>query len=587
MDETNATDTENVKPNETESPSPENKNEDVPTRLSPPIENQVNFVENTSSTATTSLECSDSKNDEQIIETKSKSNEELNTSQDEHDSLEAMTGTEKEPPDDPGEKSPKLHDDPELMNEEKEDRSECLNENEIKNAVNEAQNQSLIDDSEDLLVPTDFVPDSEDIISDEPKRKHSHCEMTNEMCKKFKHDPTADEDVSMQTESTEGELDEVFTENEEMPPRISPEQTTVTENVEIPEKCDIANDELNITDILTKNVSGESTIALADIIESVDNLIKKDDEQSGNDNSESVEDKPFEEVCSKREEDDASAAAAPAATADDNDEKSAVPDDPNAEELDFNISEKLKDMGEISLAPVSKTDRKSLPDFELGAEVSLEQICKKGADSDDKRNKVSNLRKNIREVMDDNQLDASTLAAQREELERLARVQEQQRMIREMQRQVALDRQNSKTQSKVLSLLTGHTSLLKSSNAGASNKGQASSPTISGDDVEDILSGKSGNLTPSVSIAPIKSAQKKAETIEILDISSGIEMQNEADTDSSEKLDKSTDDLLIVEDDDELSEEDDELSDDDDVIELKPKKDIVTIDDSSDDDCIM
>lgn len=574
MDETNTTDTENVKPNETESPSPENKSEDIPTRLSPPIENQVNFVENISSTATTSIECIDSENDEQIIETKSKSNDELKTSQAVHDSLEAMTAGGEEAPDDPSEKSPKLHVDPELMNDEKEESSECLN-NEIKIAVNEAQNQSLIDDSEDLLVPTDFVPDSEDIISDEPKRKHSHCEMTNKMCKKFKHDPIADEDVSMQTESTEGELDEMFAESEETTPRISPEQTTVTDNVEIPGKCDIVNDELNITDILTKNVSDENTIALADIIESVDNLIKKDDEQSGNDNSVLSEDKPFEETCSKREHDD------------DDAEKSAVPDDPNVEELDFNISEKLKDMGEISLALVSKTDRKSMPDFELGAEVSLEQICKKGADSDDKRNKVSNLRKNIREVMDDNQLDASTLAAQREELERLARVQEQQRIIREMNRQVALDRQNCKTQSKVLSLLTGHTSLLKSSNASASNKGQASSPTISGDDVEDILSGKSGNLTPSVSIAPIKSTQKKSETIEILDISSGIEMQNEADTDSSEKFDKSTDDLLIVEDDDELSEEDDELSDDDDVIELKPKKDIVTIDDSSDDDCIM
>lgn len=86
-------------------------------------------------------------------------------------------------------------------------------------------------------------------------------------------------------------------------------------------------------------------------------------------------------------------------------------------------------MGEISLAPVSKmTERKpSLADFDLGDEVSLEQIGKKGssaaADGDDKRNKVTNMRKNIREVMDDNQLDASTLAAQSAELERLARVQ--------------------------------------------------------------------------------------------------------------------------------------------------------------------
>lgn len=45
---------------------------------------------------------------------------------------------------------------------------------------------------------------------------------------------------------------------------------------------------------------------------------------------------------------------------------------------------------------------------------------------------MGNLRRNIREVMDDQQLDAATLSAQREEMERLARVQEQQKMIREV-----------------------------------------------------------------------------------------------------------------------------------------------------------
>lgn len=44
-----------------------------------------------------------------------------------------------------------------------------------------------------------------------------------------------------------------------------------------------------------------------------------------------------------------------------------------------------------------------------------------------------NVRRNIREVMDEKNLDASTLAAQRQESERLARVQEQQRIIREVQ----------------------------------------------------------------------------------------------------------------------------------------------------------
>lgn len=46
--------------------------------------------------------------------------------------------------------------------------------------------------------------------------------------------------------------------------------------------------------------------------------------------------------------------------------------------------------------------------------------------------KVTNMRRNIREVMDENQLDEATLAAQREEMERLRRVQEQQRIIREV-----------------------------------------------------------------------------------------------------------------------------------------------------------
>lgn len=51
--------------------------------------------------------------------------------------------------------------------------------------------------------------------------------------------------------------------------------------------------------------------------------------------------------------------------------------------------------------------------------------------------KLSNMRRNIREVMDETQLDEATLAAQRQEMERLRRVQEQQRIIREVQRQKA------------------------------------------------------------------------------------------------------------------------------------------------------
>lgn len=69
--------------------------------------------------------------------------------------------------------------------------------------------------------------------------------------------------------------------------------------------------------------------------------------------------------------------------------------------------------------------------------------------------KLANMRRNIREVMDEAQLDEATLSAQRQEMERLRRVQEQQRIIREVQRQIAINRQNNKTQTRVISLLQG------------------------------------------------------------------------------------------------------------------------------------
>ncbi|XP_043679597.1 uncharacterized protein LOC122634581 isoform X1 [Vespula pensylvanica] len=69
--------------------------------------------------------------------------------------------------------------------------------------------------------------------------------------------------------------------------------------------------------------------------------------------------------------------------------------------------------------------------------------------------KLANMRRNIREVMDETQLDEATLSAQRQEMERLRRVQEQQRIIREVQRQMTINRQNNKTQTRVISLLQG------------------------------------------------------------------------------------------------------------------------------------
>ncbi|EZA62216.1 Helicase ARIP4 [Ooceraea biroi] len=83
--------------------------------------------------------------------------------------------------------------------------------------------------------------------------------------------------------------------------------------------------------------------------------------------------------------------------------------------------------------------------------------------------KLANMRRNIREVMDETQLDEATLSAQRQEMERLRRVQEQQRIIREVQRQIAINRQN-KSQTRVISLLQG-----KQNQAGATTISQSTS----------------------------------------------------------------------------------------------------------------
>lgn len=67
-----------------------------------------------------------------------------------------------------------------------------------------------------------------------------------------------------------------------------------------------------------------------------------------------------------------------------------------------------------------------------GSESESESKSQSGMDKSNAERKLLNLRKNIREVMDENQLDEATLAAQRQEMERLQRVQEQQRIIREV-----------------------------------------------------------------------------------------------------------------------------------------------------------
>lgn len=79
--------------------------------------------------------------------------------------------------------------------------------------------------------------------------------------------------------------------------------------------------------------------------------------------------------------------------------------------------------------------------------------------------KILNIRKNIRDVIDENQLDANTLAAQRQESERLARVQEQQKVIREIQKQI----HNNRAQQKLSGLLSGAVAPQRTSHEEGSN----------------------------------------------------------------------------------------------------------------------
>jgi RAD54-like protein 2 len=140
------------------------------------------------------------------------------------------------------------------------------------------------------------------------------------------------------------------------------------------------------------------------------------------------------------------------------DPPSSLDDKSRNDSMDFDITEKLREMGEISVKPISKAELTMNRKSESGDvvdDVSFE-LSKKDSLASANERKVTNLRKNIREVMDDTQLDASTLAAQRQELERLARVQEQQRIIRDVQRQIAAERQSNKTQARVMSLLQGN-----------------------------------------------------------------------------------------------------------------------------------
>uniref|UniRef100_A0A1Y1K1V6 Helicase ARIP4 n=1 Tax=Photinus pyralis TaxID=7054 RepID=A0A1Y1K1V6_PHOPY len=129
-------------------------------------------------------------------------------------------------------------------------------------------------------------------------------------------------------------------------------------------------------------------------------------------------------------------------------------DSGDADDYEYDIKEKLKEMGEISFETVKKGEKPKKVETVNENEVTVTP-AKKSTDEEglDRKGPLSSsmLRRNIREVMDEAKLDESTLAAQRQEMERLQRVQEQQRIIREVQRQVAQE----KMQNKVLSLLQG------------------------------------------------------------------------------------------------------------------------------------
>nr|XP_032510845.1 helicase ARIP4 [Danaus plexippus plexippus] len=187
---------------------------------------------------------------------------------------------------------------------------------------------------------------------------------------------------------------------------------------------------------------------------------------------------------------------------------------------DFDLAEKLKEMEQISITPVTNDDEEDTKDSEENKPEIDEE--KKLLNSN-----TLNVRRNIRDVMDEKNLDASTLAAQRQESERLARVQEQQRIIREVQRQIAINRQN-KIHQKTLSLLQGGSSLLKKGSAQKLNlpntvlvklpSGELKKTTVKQGQVD--VTKISKPITPGTSGIP---KSEKKEVVEIVDSSSGEE----------------------------------------------------------------
>lgn len=179
-------------------------------------------------------------------------------------------------------------------------------------------------------------------------------------------------------------------------------------------------------------------------------------------------------------------------------------------------TEEREDTSENATSEVSETQK----------EVSSK---KNGKESNEK--KIQNLRKNIKGVLEDTQLDEATLAAQKLELERLSRVQEAQRLLRESQRQILAEKQVFKTQQRVLSLL------------GESNDTSDNDVSIVPTDVESIIREKSP-----IDIS-ISSSSKETSKIEC-----------DSESNKLVVIDSDSDDCIILSDDDEeeLESDDDE-----------------------------
>lgn len=224
---------------------------------------------------------------------------------------------------------------------------------------------------------------------------------------------------------------------------------------------------------------------------------------------------------------------------------------------DFELSEKLKEMSEISVKPISKNEKEQMEKQNEDAcdKVSID-VSKK--DKKEQERKVQNLRKNIKDVLDDTQLDATTLAAQRQESERLARVQEQQRQIRETQRQIVAEKQANKTQQRVLSLLQGE-----------SNDPPSSAIDLNDPILEKFTLSSSINITPAAKAA-LQSIQSLISTDDQIPDSDETDDDDDDDViiQPDESLDKSkavvvdsssdSDDCIILSDEEDDAEEEDE-----------------------------